>query len=849
MDGSGTPTEFHVTASNDTEDADDGANISMGMGSTNSHGAFDVDFFAYKPGVITPAPSNPNLARALNPPVGVTVALSDATPLSWTPGITAAKHDVYFGTNQADVNDADASDTTGIYQGQQPLPIFNPPEALELGQTYYWRIDEVEANDTIHKGGVWSFTILDHIPIDDMEDYNDDDNKIWQAWKDGEGWTDPPPGWPGNGSGAVMGIGTDVAQGFQSLSYSYDNDGTNSLGTTGKAYYSEAKMTLSDSRDWTASGVKALSLMFIGYPEDVGNFKEGPAGTYTVTSAGADIEDQSDEFHFAYKVLNGAGSIIAKVESVENTHEWAKAGVMIRDTLDVDSVHTMIVVTPGNGVSFQRRILAGSGSVSDTQGGIAAPYWVKLERTIGGAVRASYSADGSTWEPLGGLTPVTMNLPMYIGLAVTSHEPGVACEAVFTNVTSDGTGAWINEDIGITSNGAESMYVAISNNNGTTGTVYYDDNDNVDPNATLIDEWTEWNIDLKDFSDQGVDLTDVNNIAIGFGTKDNTIPGPSGQMYIDDIRLYQPRYIADKVTPFEADFTDNGIVDHRDLWIMVNDWLQGDYTVYAETTQSPIVWWKFDEGSGTTAGDSSGNSNNGAFSGTATWATGKDGGFAAAFDGGVGEVRGAITSLNGLSAMSFGAWVKSNSTGTDAGFIIFDDPNGNDQRDLRYDSAGNDGGGINVIKYGVATEEDTVEDSHENESASNVQTTDWQHLMVTWNSGEAAKLFINGVLDTPTSVDDVIGGTTTGYSALIVGRGGKDEDGSWDGLVDDVRVYDYALSANEVVSAMDLSELYVPLTSQANISDEEPANSKKVNFKDFAVLADQWLEELVWPSW
>jgi hypothetical protein len=497
----------------------------------------------------------------------------------------------------------------------------------------------------------------------------------------------------------------------------------------------------------------------------------------------------------------------------------------------------MVAITPGNGVWFGRRTATGNDTDTDELDGITASYWVRLVRTPGGAFRAYYSVDGNTWDQLGSLTSVGMGLPMYVGLAVTSHEAGVACEAVFSNVTSDGTGPWFNEDIGITSNGAESMYVAISNNNGTTGTVYYDDNDNVDPNASLIDDWTEWNIDLKDFSDQGVDLTDVNDIAIGFGTKGNvTTPGN------------QPECVLDKLTLPAADLTSDCIVDYRDLEIVANDWMQGDYTIPATTPQTPIAWWKFDEGSGTTASDSSGNGNNGAFSGTATWATGKDGDFAAAFDGGVGEVRGANTSLNGLSAMSFGAWVKSNATGTDAGFIIFEDPEDNDTHDLRYDSAGASGGGTNVIKYGVSTEEDTVEDSHENESASNVQTTDWQHLMVTWNSGEAAKLYINGVLDTPTNVDDVIGGTTTGYSTLIVGRGGKDEDGSWDGLVDDVRVYDYALSAEEIVSVMGLSELYVPLTSQANISDEEPVNSKKVNFKDFAVLADTWLDETLWPE-
>jgi hypothetical protein len=506
----------------------------------------------------------------------------------------------------------------------------------------------------------------------------------------------------------------------------------------------------------------------------------------------------------------------------------------------------MVAITPGNGIWFGRRTSTGNDTDTTQQGGITAPYWVKLERTIGGAVRAYYSADGNAWDSVGGLTPVTMDLPMYIGLAVTSHEPGVACEAVFTNVTSDGTGSWINEDIGITSNGAESMYLAISNNNGTTGTVYYDDNDNIDPNATLIDTWTEWNIDLKDFSNQGIDLTDVNDIAIGIGTKGNTTtPGPSGQIYIDNIRLYQPKCVLDKLILPKGDLTSDCIVDYRDLEIMANDWLDGDFT-----RPGPLlVQYKFDEGTGTVAADSSGQGNDGTLSGTAAWAAAGKIGAAASFDGGVGEVRGASTYLNGLSAISFGAWIKSNVTGTDAGFIIFTNPDGTDQRDIRYDSAGSVGGGTNVIKYGVAT----TEESHENESASNVQTTGWQHVMVTWNSGEVAKLYINGILDTPTALDDVIGGTTTGYTTLIVGRGGKDTNGSWDGLVDDVRVYDVALTVADVQTVMNggdvpVVDVYVPLTSVANISDEEPINSKKVNLKDFAVLADSWLDEQLWPD-
>ena len=560
-----------------------------------------------------------------------------------------------------------------------------------------------------------------------------------------------------------------------------------------------------------------------------------------MTAEGADIGGTSDQFHFAWKEASGAVEIVAKVESIQNTNSDAKAGVMIRNTLDADSALAMVAVTPGSGVWFGYRNGAGQAMTDTTQAGITAPQWVKLERTIGGLVRAHYSADGATWTQLGTTSTVTMNLPMYVGLAVTSSSPGVATEAVFSNVTSSGTGQWAHQDIGLISNDAQPIYVAIANKSGAAGTVF-----NEDTEATLVSTWTEWNSDLKDFIDQGVDLTDVDSIAIGIGDKDNPQSVGAGTVFFDDIRLYRPRYVPDKVQPFISDFTDDGIVDARDLEIMMGDWLIGDFTRPGPS----LVYYTFDEGTGTVAADSSGQGSDGVFSGTATWAAEGKMGAAASFDGGIGEVRGSSPYLNGLEAMSFGAWIKSNVVGTDSGCVIFADPAGNDQRDFRYDLAGGSGGGTNVIKYGVATEEG----SHENESSSNVQTTEWQHVMVTWTSGEVARLYINGVLDNLSYEADIISGTTTGYTSVIVGRGGKDTGGSWNGLVDDVRVYEVALTAQQVQTVMNGGDLpvvdtYVPLTSPANISDDEPVNFKRVNLKDFAILADEWLSELVWPAW
>jgi hypothetical protein len=61
-----------------------------------------------------------------------------------------------------------------------------------------------------------------------------------------------------------------------------------------------------------------------------------------------------------------------------------------------------------------------------------------------------------------------------------------------------------------------------------------------DPAATQISAWTEWTIDLQQFSNQGVDLTNVTSITIGFGTPGTATAGSAGSMLFDDIRLYRP---------------------------------------------------------------------------------------------------------------------------------------------------------------------------------------------------------------------------------------------------------------------------------------------------------------------
>jgi hypothetical protein len=487
-------------------------------------------------------------------PADGAVDVSPTQTLTWDAGAVAASHEVYFGTDADAVKNA--TKTSPEYKGAKALGEENyNPGRLLLETTYYWRIDEVNNTnpDSPWAGNVWSFTTGDFFVIDDFEDYDVGNNEIWWAWKDGLGYVahDNQPAYPGNGTGSAVGDETTasyteetiVHSDNQSMPFVYDNN------KQGYANYSEAELTLDAVRDWTAEGVAELSLWFRGYPASVGSFVEGPVGTYTMTGSGADIWNAADEFHYAFKSLTGVGSIVAKVLSVDNTDPWAKAGVMIRETLEPGSKFAAVYITPGNGCRFQARTDTDIAATSDTsvvttaQTAITAPYWVKLERDVAGNFRGYYSANGSTWTSMSwNPQNILMSSNIYVGLAVTSHNAAATCEAKFSNVTITGTAGaqWSHQDIGILSNAAEPLYVALSNSTGMPAVVIHDD-----ANAAQIDTWTEWIIPLQVFADKGINLSNVDRIAIGLGTKGNmTIPGGSGKIFFDDIHLYRPMDIA-----------------------------------------------------------------------------------------------------------------------------------------------------------------------------------------------------------------------------------------------------------------------------------------------------------------
>lgn len=171
------------------------------------------------------------------------------------------------------------------------------------------------------------------------------------------------------------------------------------------------------------------------------------------------------------------------------------------------------------------------------------------------------------------------------------------------------------------------------------------------------------------------------------------------------------------------------------------------------------------------------------------------------FDGVDDVVRdpGAGSYLNGLSAVTVSLWVKSDVTDQDRGiFFTADEPTlGDSLLGLRYDRRGAYGGGIRCIKASVGA----TSGSTQIESASYVHTTAWQHLGLVWESGSSVKLYINGLLDSPTYDRGPVSGTVSQVQQLLVGHGAKSEP--WDGLIDDVRIYDRALDANDIYPPVD----------------------------------------------
>jgi len=464
----------------------------------------------------------PVQARDPQPAIDATDVAIDAE-LTWRAGREAEAHEVYLGTDAGALALVDTVTAPAV-----------TPGTLDFGTTYFWKVNEVGGAGP-YEGEVWSFTTQEFALLDGMETYNDDDNRIYDTWIDGL---------TTGASGSQVGYDvspfaerTTVHSGLQAMPLLYDN--------AAAPFLSEAERTFDAPQNWTAGGADSLSLYFQGR---MPAFAETATGNVLMNAIGTDIWDIADQFRFAYKTLNGNGTMIARVDSLFNSNAWAKGGVMIRQSIEPGSTHAFMALTPGgsgagNGASFQHRLAANGVSTNNDNTGavVTAPYWVKIERN-GNNFTGSISPDGTTWTQVGATAQtIPMTASTLIGLALCSHDVSISTGAEFSNLATTGnvSGAWQVAEIGVAQpagNSPEGLYVTIKDNAGKSKTVLHPD-----PAATVRGGWQHWTIPLSEFTAAGVKMNAVKSMTIGVGNKVAPAKGGAGTVFLDDLGYGRPR--------------------------------------------------------------------------------------------------------------------------------------------------------------------------------------------------------------------------------------------------------------------------------------------------------------------
>ncbi len=458
--------------------------------------------------------------------------------LGWRAGDFAVSHDVYLGENFDDV-DAGAE---GTFIGNQTetfivagFPGFPYPDGLVPGTTYYWRIDEV--NDTEPnspwKGDIWSFSIPPKTayfpdPADSAESVALDAVLSWTP-----------------GFGAKL-----------HTIYFGDNfdDVSNAAGglPQGNETYSPGPLEMAKTYYWRVDEFDAVdtykggvwSFTTVGAVESLDpangavDVTQTPVLTWTPGVFGAshevyfgtdkDAVKNADTSSPEYKGTGSLGSESFEPGQLEwdTTYYWrideannanadspwtgplwsfTTADFLVID--DFESYNDLDPADPASNRIFNAWIDGfDNPAINGSVVGHANPPFAEQTIVHGGLQSMPMSYDNAV-----GKSEATLTL-------TTNRDWTVKGVNTLT--------IWYR---GSSSNAAETMYVVL---NGSAGV----DNDN--PDAAQRGSWTEWNIDLQAFADQGVNLANVTSITIGLGNRANPVAGGAGMMYFDDIRLY-----------------------------------------------------------------------------------------------------------------------------------------------------------------------------------------------------------------------------------------------------------------------------------------------------------------------
>jgi len=459
--------------------------------------------------------------------------------MSWRAGDFAVSHDVYLGENLDDVTNG-TGDTFRANQATTSyiigFPGFPYPEGLVPGTTYYWRIDEVNEAEpnSPWTGDVWSFTVPPKTayipdPADGTELVDPDVRLSWTAGFGsklhyvyfGDNFDDVNTAAGALPQGALTYTpGTlemaktyywrvdefDVIDTYKGNVWSFSTEGAaESLDPSNGSV--DVKQT--PILKWTPSVFAASHQIYFGTDKDAVRNADTGSPEYKGTS------DLGSETHDPGK-LEWDTTYYWRIDEVNNANtdspwvglvwSFTTANFLIVD--DFESYNDIDPPEPESNRIFEAWI---DGYEIPTNGALVGndvPPYAEQSIVHSGIQSMPYFYDNSV-----GNSEATLTLTYPRDWT----EKGV-----------DTLTIWFR---GSSTNAAETLYVAL---NGSA--VVNHDN----PDAAQTGRWTEWSIPLQAFADQGVNLTNVNTIAIGFGDRNNPVAGGSGTMYFDDIRLYPP---------------------------------------------------------------------------------------------------------------------------------------------------------------------------------------------------------------------------------------------------------------------------------------------------------------------
>ncbi|MBE0534849.1 MAG: hypothetical protein IH624_04205 [Phycisphaerae bacterium] len=808
-------------------------------------------------------------------PNGSSLVPLDATALSWA--LPAASQvvdpvlDVYFGT--------DPEAMALVIDDGEAVTSYDVPVTYDYSTTYYWRIDTTNVIDpnsglvTVKQGDLWSFTTVGQEPIITEQPVN----------------MQVGPGCAGVFTvAAISGFYDDGG----TLTYQWKKaDGTPLPGETADtlvigvqdSYY----CTVSNVQGSLDSAVAAMTIASHGFGASgrtIGD--EAPVigegfthvnGTVTIGGAGHDIWDGNDDFYYVYLPVEGDCEISARVVSIANPSNsgqgWVKAGVMIRDSLDDNSLHTTMAMTTGNGGAWQGRISAGTNGNSSGQngGGNPTPRWVKVVRQ-GNNFTGYTSDDGVNWTAAAGSgeianpQSVAMTDPVYIGLAVTSHDSGILVTAVFDDIKGlsttwkprnpmpDGS-SWVNpeQDLLVSWEKAElgPCGEGVTYDLIVAGTAAEAGDPNAIPlaegltdtqaliPAALIDYDSEyyWRVDVNyDGESEIGDVWYVQSIQTVLSITSQPV-SQVGKM--GDMRSFS--IVVDSITDVEYawykvgdDVTVLGTTDTLDVVISEPDAAyycvatNGAGSVPSNTArlilERLIAWYPLEEIEGDDViADMSGEGHDGTVINGATIVPGMVGS-AIQFDGISQHALIGSVGVDGSLPRTITCWAKAN---VEAAAIpdwtnIFgftSTPGGGCYLSFDLDKMFGSEYGIHMYcseqGMGVGT-----------------MDMDWHFLAATYD-GTTVRRYFDGIL---VGTADV--GLLT-QDNVQMGRRGHDAGGYWPGIVDEARIYNYALSA------VDIAEL-AAADSGESVCVERPATDLngdcKTDLQDFAIMAGNWLE-------